>query len=45
VAAAAQGVLLHAAADFVDHLGAEPDQLEGVDDRDRVGSPWWMAFA
>ena len=36
VAAAAQRVLLHAAADFVDDLGAEPDHVEGIEDRDRV---------
>ena len=37
VAAAAQGVLLHAAADLVDDLGAEPDHVEGVEHGDRVG--------
>jgi len=44
VAAAAQGVLLHAAADFVDRLGAEPDHVEGVEDPTASGSPWWMAL-
>ena len=37
VAAAAQGVLLDPTADLVDDLGAEPDHVEGVEDRDRVG--------
>ena len=39
VAAAAEGVLLDAAADLVDDLGAEPDHVEGVEDGDRVGQP------
>ena len=37
VAAPAQGVLLDAAADLVDDLGAEPHHVEGVEDGDRVG--------
>jgi len=37
VAAVAEGVLLDAAADLVDDLGAEPDYVEGVEDGDRVG--------
>ena len=37
VAAVAEGVLLDAAADLVDDLGAEPDHVEGVQHRDRVG--------
>ena len=37
VAAVAEGVLLDPAADFVDDLGAEPDHMEGVQHRDRVG--------
>jgi hypothetical protein len=36
VAAATQGVLLDAAADFVDDLGAEPDHVEDVEPSDRV---------
>ncbi len=36
VAAPAQGVLLDAAADLVDDLGAEPDDMERVEHRDRV---------
>jgi hypothetical protein len=39
VAAAAQGVLLHAAPDLIDHLGAQPDHVEGVEDGDRIGQP------
>jgi hypothetical protein len=30
---------LHARADLVDYLGAEPDYVEGVEDRDRVRKP------
>ena len=37
VAAVAQGVLLDPAADLVDDLGAELDDVEGVQDGDRVG--------
>ena len=37
VTAVPEGVLLDAAADLVDDLGAEPDHVEGVQDRDRVG--------
>ncbi len=37
VPAVADGVLLDAAADLVDDLGAEPDDVEGVQDGDRVG--------
>jgi hypothetical protein len=36
VATPAEGVLLDAAADLVDDLGAEPDHVEGVQHRDRV---------
>ena len=39
VPASAQSVLLDAAADFVDDLGAEPDHVKGVKDGDRVGQP------
>ena len=39
VTASAQGVLLDAAADLVDDLGAEPHHVEGVKDCDRVGQP------
>jgi hypothetical protein len=39
VAAAAQSVLLDAAADFVDDLGAQSDHMKGVKDGDRVGQP------
>jgi hypothetical protein len=37
VAASAEGVLLDAAADLIDDLGAEPHHMEGVQDCDRVG--------
>ena len=37
VAAAVQGVLLDPAADLVDDLGPELHDMEGVEDRDRVG--------
>ena len=37
VPAPMQGVLLDAAADLVEGLRAEPDDVEGVEDRDRVG--------
>ena len=37
VAAVTEGVLLDAAADLVDDLGAEPDHVEGVEHGDRVG--------
>ena len=37
VPAPAQGVLLDPAADLVDDLGAELDDVEGVQHRDRVG--------
>ena len=37
VAAPAERLLLDAAADLVDDLGAELDDVEGVEDRDRVG--------
>jgi hypothetical protein len=37
VAAAAQGVLLDAAPDLVDDLGAKPHDMEGVQDGDGVG--------
>ena len=37
VAAAAEGVLLDAAADLVDDLGAQADDVEGVEHGDRVG--------
>jgi hypothetical protein len=37
VAAVAQLLLLDAAADLVDDLCAEPDDVEGVQDGDRVG--------
>ena len=39
VAAVAEGVLLDAAADLVDDLGAEPHDVERVEHRDRVGQP------
>ena len=32
-----EGVLLNSAADLVDDLGAEPDDVKGVEDRNRVG--------
>ena len=37
VASVAEGVLLHPAADLVDDLSPEPDDMEGVEDRHRVG--------
>jgi len=37
VAAPTQGVLLDAAADLIDDLGAEPHHMEGIQDCDRVG--------
>jgi hypothetical protein len=37
VTAVPEGVLLDAAANLVDDLGAEPDHMEGVQDRDRPG--------
>jgi hypothetical protein len=37
VAAVSQGFLLDPAADLVDDLGAEFDDVEGVQDRDGVG--------
>ena len=37
VAAPAEGVLLDAAADLIDDLGAEPHHMEGIQDCDRVG--------
>ena len=37
VAAMPEGVLLNSAADLVDDLGAEPDDVRGVEDRNRVG--------
>ena len=37
VASVAEGVLLDAAADLVDHLGGQPDHMEGIQHRDRVG--------
>jgi hypothetical protein len=37
VAAVAKGVLLDAAPDFIDDLGAQPDYMEGIQHRDRVG--------
>jgi hypothetical protein len=40
VPASAQSVLLDAAADFVDDLGAEPDHVKGVKHGDRVGQPF-----
>jgi hypothetical protein len=39
VPASAQSVLLDAAADFVDDLGAEPDHVKGVKHGDHVGQP------
>ena len=39
MAAVAEGVLLDAAADLIDDLGAEPHHVEGVQHRDRVGEP------
>jgi hypothetical protein len=39
VPASAHSVLLDAAADFVDDLGAEPDDVKGVKDGDRLGQP------
>ena len=39
VAAAAQGLLLHAAPDLIDYLSAQPDHVESVEDRDRIGQP------
>ena len=36
VAAVAEGVLLDAAPDLVDHLGSQPDHMEGIQHRDRV---------
>ena len=37
VPSVAEGVLLDAAADLVDDLGSEANDVEGVEDRDRVG--------
>ena len=37
VATAAQRVLLHATADLIDYLGAQSDDVKGVEHRDRVG--------
>jgi hypothetical protein len=45
VPASAQSVLLDAAADFVDDLGFEPDDVKGVKEGDRLGQPVMMAFA
>jgi hypothetical protein len=39
VPASAQRVLLHPPSDLVNDLGAEPDHVEGVKDRDRVRQP------
>ena len=36
VAAAAQDVLLHATPDLIDHLGPQPDHVEGIEHSDRV---------
>jgi hypothetical protein len=36
VATAAKGVLLHARPDLIDHLGAQPDYVEGVQHGDSV---------
>jgi hypothetical protein len=45
VAAAAELLLLHAAADLVDDLGAELDDVEGVQDLHRVDSESRSALA
>ena len=37
MASVAEGVLLDSAADFVDDLGGQPDDMEGVEYGDRVG--------
>jgi hypothetical protein len=39
VAASAQGVLLYATPDLIDHLDAQPDHVEGVEDSDGIGQP------
>ena len=39
VATAAQGALWHATSDLIDHLGAQPDHVAGVEDGDRIGQP------
>jgi hypothetical protein len=39
VATPAKGVLLDAARNLVDQLGAEPHDMEGVQDGDGVGQP------
>ena len=39
VPASTERVLLHPPSDLVNDLGAEPDNVEGVKDRDRVGQP------
>ena len=36
MAAAAQGVLLHATPDLIDDLGPQPDHVEGIEHSDRV---------
>jgi hypothetical protein len=39
VPASTERVLLHSPSDLVNDLGAEPDNVEGVKDGDRVGQP------
>jgi hypothetical protein len=36
VTAAAQSVLLHPTPDLIDHLGAQPDHIKGIEYRDCV---------